>query len=40
MLYFSSMVNLCIYCKLFKMCVLEKINDILKDECVGWKVFE
>lgn len=42
MLHFSSMANSCIhvYCKSFKMCALEKINDILKDECAGRKVFE
>lgn len=42
MLHFSSMANSCIhvYCKSFKICALEKINDILKDECAGRKVFE
>lgn len=40
MLHFSSMANSCIYCKSFKMCALEKKNDILKDECAGRKVFE
>lgn len=42
MLHFSSMANSCIhvYCKSFKMCALEKINDILKDECAGRTVFE
>lgn len=40
MLHFSSMANPCIYCKSFKMCALEKINDILKDECAGRTVFE
>lgn len=42
MLHFSSMANSCIhvYCKSFKMCELEKINDILKDECAGRTVFE
>lgn len=42
MLHFSSMANSCIhvYCKSFKICALEKINDILKDECAGRTVFE
>lgn len=40
MLHFSSMAHSCIYCKSFKMCALEKINDILKDECAGRTVFE
>lgn len=40
MLHFSRLAHSCIYCKSFKMCALEKINDILKDECAGRTVFE